>query len=299
MSEGALYSVIKFNKDSNRKTAATQQEDVTYSEVKTADPTSPQTVSHCEPAVHINTAVLTREKSGPTSNTYRLAAVCLGLLCALLLTSIIALCVYHTSQSQECSTMERHLKELRANYSNMTEVNKQLQGYYNNVLQKFHYAEKYCPYSPQKRECKPCPQGWEQFNSKCYYFSTEGWHGWEQSRSDCQWYGADLVIVNSIEEQEFISKHTKGHHYWIGLSDSETEGTWLWVDRTPLQKEFWRSGEPDDQGEGWQGGTSRNADCAATDQNDWADLLCSSYQWYICETDALLMSNELSVSTST
>ncbi|KAJ8358042.1 hypothetical protein AAFF_G00041000 [Aldrovandia affinis] len=104
---------------------------------------------------------------------------------------------------------------------------------------------KYCPLRSEKRVCRPCPEGWELSNSKCYYFSTEG-KSWNDSRSDCLKQGADLVIIESKEEQDFISKHRRGGFYWIGLSDSETEGTFLWVDGTPLQedKAFWARGQP-------------------------------------------------------
>ncbi|KAJ8372140.1 hypothetical protein AAFF_G00294240 [Aldrovandia affinis] len=94
-----------------------------------------------------------------------------------------------------------------------------------------------------ERVCRPCPEGWEQSNSKCYYFSTE-FKNWNDSRSDCLKQGADLVIIESKDEQDFISKHRRDEVYWIGLSDSETEGTFLWVDGTPLQedKAFWSEG---------------------------------------------------------
>ncbi|KAJ8366979.1 hypothetical protein AAFF_G00336130 [Aldrovandia affinis] len=58
----------------------------------------------------------------------------------------------------------------------------------------------YCPLRSQKRVCRPCPEGWELSNSKCYYFSTEG-KSWNDSRSDCLKQGADLVIIESKEQQ--------------------------------------------------------------------------------------------------
>ncbi|KAJ8256380.1 hypothetical protein COCON_G00185320 [Conger conger] len=172
-----------------------------------------------------------REQS---SHPYRLAAVCLGLLCALLLAATIVLGVLYTNQSQKYSMLERGQEELRANNSTLNRDKDQLQREYSAVFKKLLFMEQYCPVNSQKRVCKPCPQGWEQFSSKCYYFSTEG-KSWMNSRRDCVRQGADLVIIESQEEQEFITKYTQDFN-WIGLSDSETEGTWLWVDGTFLQK---------------------------------------------------------------
>ncbi|KAJ8379132.1 hypothetical protein AAFF_G00230440 [Aldrovandia affinis] len=169
------------------------------------------------------------ERSGQTSHPYRLAGVCLGLLCALLLTPSIVLGILYTSASQ-----------LRRDNDRLNTQKDQLQRDLDAVVVKFPLLDQYCPLRSQKRVCRPCPEGWEQSNSKCYYFSTVG-KSWNDSRSDCLKQGADLVIIESEEEQKFISNHTRESYYWIGLSDSETEGTFLWVDGTPLQddKAFW------------------------------------------------------------
>ncbi|KAJ8362373.1 hypothetical protein AAFF_G00378180 [Aldrovandia affinis] len=126
------------------------------------------------------------------------------------------------------------LNQLQRDYNSLITQNTQLQRDVDAVVVKF--LDQYCPLRSQKRVCRPCPEGWEQRNSTCYYFSTER-KSWKDSRSECLKQGADLVIIESEEEQDFISKHTRGGGYWIGLSDSETEGTWLWVDGTPLQKD--------------------------------------------------------------
>ncbi|KAJ8353080.1 hypothetical protein AAFF_G00110570, partial [Aldrovandia affinis] len=147
--------------------------------------------------------------------------------------------------------------QLQRDYNSLITQNTQLQRDVDAVVAKSHLLDQYCPLRSQKRVCRPCPEGWKQRNSTCYYFSIES-KIWQGSRSDCLKQGADLVIIESEGEWEFISKHTRGDYYWIGLSDSETDGTWLWVDGTPLQedKAFFGRGEPDDH--------KGSEDCALT-----------------------------------
>uniref|UniRef100_A0A8C2EJW7 C-type lectin domain-containing protein n=1 Tax=Cyprinus carpio TaxID=7962 RepID=A0A8C2EJW7_CYPCA len=103
-----------------------------------------------------------------------------------------------------------------------------------------------------------------------YYMSNER-KSWTESRQDCLKKGADLIIINSSEEQV---------KFWIGVTDSDVEDSWKWVDGSTLTSGFWASKEPN-------GGTIEN--CAVTYSTQWPDLLgwldvrCNdAYQW-ICE----------------
>ncbi|XP_029911349.1 CD209 antigen-like protein E [Myripristis murdjan] len=123
-------------------------------------------------------------------------------------------------------------------------------------------------------------QGWLYFNNSLYYFSSAR-KTWNDSRQDCQSRGADLVIINSREEQEFTGQLKK--LTWIGLTDSETEGIWKWVDGTPLTTSYWGPGEPNSDG-------GKNEDCGEIKfhdrKNSWNDESCGSSNFWICEKPA-------------
>ncbi|KAL6466947.1 hypothetical protein MHYP_G00247510 [Metynnis hypsauchen] len=112
-----------------------------------------------------------------------------------------------------------------------------------------------------------------------YFISTEK-KTWSQSRQDCRKKGADLVIINSREEQNFIEILRRGRRAWIGLTDSEMERVWKWVDGSALTTGFWGHGEPNQ--------FIRNEDCAVTGEGsdpvkNWADYSCSTKFMWICE----------------
>ncbi|XP_047455940.1 CD209 antigen-like [Mugil cephalus] len=85
-----------------------------------------------------------------------------------------------------------------------------------------------CLFEPNK----VCPAGWQMFSCSCYFLSGKP-GSWDEGRQDCRDKGADLVVIDSPEERMFLSISINSN-MWIGLSDREVEGTWKWVDGTPL-----------------------------------------------------------------
>ncbi|XP_028282423.1 CD209 antigen-like protein E [Parambassis ranga] len=124
-------------------------------------------------------------------------------------------------------------------------------------------------------------QGWVLFQNRFYYISSDT-KSWHDSKADCVQKGADLVIINSKEEQvslrNFLRKFKK--RVWIGLTDKETEGVWKWVDGTQLSISFWIPGEPNN----FEG---KDEDCGEIryyDQEDsWNDAPCDMQINWICE----------------
>uniref|UniRef100_A0A673Y110 C-type lectin domain-containing protein n=1 Tax=Salmo trutta TaxID=8032 RepID=A0A673Y110_SALTR len=183
----------------------------------------------------------------------RMVAVSFGILCVLQVTLNISL-------------------RLVRDYNNLTEERDQLQISYNTPKYLcFHLVE------------QTCSEGWQTFQSSWYFLSTET-KTWNESREDCLERGADLVIINSDKEQEFLFNLNKGT--WIGLTDSVTEGTWRWVDGTPLTNpRYWYQPQPDNGG-----GLAKygEEDCVHIQQHQspleaWNDLSCDSKLNWICE----------------
>ncbi|KAM8841889.1 CD209 antigen-like protein C [Synchiropus picturatus] len=120
-------------------------------------------------------------------------------------------------------------------------------------------------------------QGWLYFRPSLYYVSPVK-KSWFDSRNFCVERGADLVVINSKKEQELINKFVK--ITWIGLSQREDNGQWVWVDGTPLTRSFWAPGEPNDDG-------GRDENCTEIMKHfmlrSWNDALCEEDNFWICE----------------
>ncbi|XP_071002970.1 CD209 antigen-like protein E [Oncorhynchus clarkii lewisi] len=200
------------------------------------------------------------------------AAVCLGLLCVLLLAGIIGQSLQYSNVSKN-SSAERD--QLQTSYNNLTKERYHLETKYNNLTNERNQLQTEKAFLKMRLT----KLSWQKFESSWYFLSTET-KTWKESREDCLERGADLVIINSDKEQEFLFNLNK--RVWIGLTDSVNEKTWKWVDGTPLTTGYWYYPQPDNAG------PTQNEDCVEihNDQlplNAWNDLSCDSQLNWICE----------------
>ncbi|XP_026103485.1 CD209 antigen-like protein C [Carassius auratus] len=207
----------------------------------------------------------------------RAAGVCLGLMCVLLLTAVIVLCVTFIQERQQLKTKITNLTQekdqLLTNNMNLTEERQQLQTKITNLTEERDQLK-----SERNDFQKKFADGWKCHQSSLYLFSSET-KNWNESRRYCREREADLIIINYTEEQDFVKNICGSEHFWIGLTDIEEEGRWKWVDGSTLTYRFWKSGEPND----YQG----NEDCANTHSSGWFDTNCDSSVKWICETSIL------------
>ncbi|KAG9259768.1 natural killer cells antigen CD94-like [Astyanax mexicanus] len=230
------------------------------------------------------------EQGGDThlveNRRYRLAAVGLGLvlLCVLLLTAIILLCI-------KLNNLTGERNQLQTSYTNLTAERDQLQTSNTNLTAErdqlqtsnTNLTAERDQYKKQLSETVHLSQqGWRIFNTSLYYVSTEK-KNWTESRNDCNQRQSGLLIINSKEEQEFIITNLSSSPVWIGLSDGESEGVWKWVDRSNLITGFWYAGEPNG---------NRKENCViygfvSDPVKNWADFSCNNQFMWICERSLL------------
>ncbi|XP_053483836.1 C-type lectin domain family 4 member M-like [Ictalurus furcatus] len=261
-----------------------------------------------------NKETMTSEPNTSGHRCYRLAVVCLLMLIVLLLAAIAILWFKLTTEKDQIQTSYNNMitqrYQLETSCSNLTAEREQLQTSYRKLT-----AERDQLTTSYKKSAEERDQflrkteelqnrisqlkrnintpGWKYFSSSIYYISTEK-KSWSESRHDCQGKGADLVIINSREEQnivvcffcnfvtphqDFVDLWRRGEAGWIGLSDREREGVWKWVDGTQLTNGFWGDGEPNSRGD---------EDCAlsgywAKSLPNWVDISCNDRYVWICE----------------
>jgi hypothetical protein len=129
--------------------------------------------------------------------------------------------------------------------------------------------------------CVTCPEGFVQYNRKCYKFSTEE-ATWDDARSACQSLSEDGAYdLVSIDSQELATALKQYPDHWIGLDDKLIEGAFTWVNGqglgvgSTLGEDPWGANEPNDSG--------GNEDCVHLNSNGlWNDNKCSAALKYIC-----------------
>ncbi|XP_036436876.1 C-type lectin domain family 4 member M-like isoform X2 [Colossoma macropomum] len=197
-------------------------------------------------------------------------------LCVLQVTLNVTLRLLSGSAVQRTNSSGKERDELENKYNTILNERNRLQEDYNNLLSENQHLLQNLTEAQHRLTALTavCRPGWVVFGSSCYFVSSE-LKSWDEGRQDCLKKGADLAIINSRTEQNFIH----GLNFlWIGLHESHT-GVWTWVDGTPLTNAYWLLEVNSPAGRGL---------CALTDNSSpsvssWKKRPCTDNIRYVCE----------------
>lgn len=125
--------------------------------------------------------------------------------------------------------------------------------------------------SPRKDVSKTLASGSEgavAFGGKRYKFFPDV-VSWTEARAQCEHMGGRLAIVTSKEQNETLAKLVQEAgkaDAWLGATDEVTEGSWVWIDGSPLTYSNWAPGQPNNKK-----GVENYLLLMATLKGQWAD----------------------------
>ncbi|XP_023815472.1 CD209 antigen-like protein A isoform X5 [Oryzias latipes] len=209
-------------------------------------------------------------------NCFRVFKFSLGVFCFLILAGLMTRCINKTLLD-EIKQLKNQIEDMVVYINNLQMEVKKLKNHFEGINKTLLDEIKQLKNQIEVFEGQWCPEGWKRFGRSCYYKSTEE-RNWFDSRDFCQFVGSDLVVVNSKEEQEFVSTLNQKEESWIGLFAgwSVQKYEWKWVDGSPLTETFWDeriSKDPD-----YNNAVSLSADGKWTRQDQW-----NNYKNWICE----------------
>ncbi|XP_078382499.1 uncharacterized protein LOC144665190 isoform X3 [Oculina patagonica] len=126
-----------------------------------------------------------------------------------------------------------------------------------------------------------CEKDWFYFRGYCYR-KVAACDSWGSSQSKCSIQGANLPSIHSEEENVFVQSLHGGEKSWLGLSDINTEGKFVWTDGTATDFHHWAKYQPNNLG---------NQDCVHTlgflkdHDYEWNDVNCTDCHRFTCKQD--------------
>lgn len=140
-------------------------------------------------------------------------------------------------------------------------------------------ADNDCNGTPDNGVCS-CPVA--AYDGRPYQFCTSGLP-WLDAEAACAADGYELASIVDDGENTWLADTASGfghwETWWIGFTDADVEGTFLWSDGTAPVYSKWNAGEPNNSGD---------EDCTQIYvfvygwHTKWNDEKCANSQKYIC-----------------
>lgn len=133
------------------------------------------------------------------------------------------------------------------------------------------------------------PRNAVEYNGHYYYvYELSEVTSWKEAKEYCESQGGYLATITSKEEDEFVFSYLQNNFEYesayLGLTDRDEEGTWIWDNGEEVSYMNWHSGEPN--------GENSNEDFAmyyykysdgSWNDGDFGELTANSGKAFICE----------------
>eukprot|EP00600_Ochromonadales_sp_CCMP1393_P001522 CAMPEP_0174989778 /NCGR_PEP_ID=MMETSP0004_2-20121128/20924_1 /TAXON_ID=420556 /ORGANISM="Ochromonas sp., Strain CCMP1393" /LENGTH=586 /DNA_ID=CAMNT_0016243251 /DNA_START=85 /DNA_END=1846 /DNA_ORIENTATION=- len=95
-----------------------------------------------------------------------------------------------------------------------------------------------------------CPEGWIVGPFGCSYRILDPLLTWDDCNTNCATRNVSMLCIHTSSENDHFSSLYYGTGLWLGLSDTATEGTFVWNDGCNTLYQNWRTwdGEPNNAG---------------------------------------------------
>ncbi|KAK2863301.1 hypothetical protein Q5P01_002834 [Channa striata] len=126
-----------------------------------------------------------------------------------------------------------------------------------------------------------CSSGWTYIGGACFKYVPTAMT-WAIAENNCRSMSSHLASVQSIDEYHSIQKMIADatHEYkqtWIGGSDAQHDGVWLWSDGETMKFTKWCKGEPNNRQ-----GSQHCLQMNHGDQKCWDDSECNVHLPSVC-----------------
>ncbi|XP_071078965.1 C-type lectin mannose-binding isoform-like [Haliotis cracherodii] len=140
-------------------------------------------------------------------------------------------------------------------------------------------------YLEWKRDGCDSGYSWNRTLDLCYKAYTGSTKSWGNAENFCIQNGAHLLKVGNLETT-LLMNHIAVNHgrsLWLGGTDIQEEGTWVWTDNSTFQTEWWDTDTDRPH-------TGKNSnDClvvypwSGEPVNKWRDHSCTKQHGYVCQ----------------